>query len=354
MNAILGFSELLLQPDLSHDKLVNFVQIINASGMQLMSVISDIIDISKIEADQIIVNIEFVDINILMNELFVVYERLAGLKKLSLHCTCKNPNEHILIETDGNRVKQVICNLLNNAIKFTKEGSIEFGYEIVEIRGRESLQFYVKDTGIGIAPENHALIFERFRQVEITAARNYSGNGLGLPISKALVEKLGGSIMVNSEPGNGSTFSFTIPYIHKNEDFVKSVPEFRHNESLNWHQKTILIVEDEVNSYVYFEELLSETNVKILHAWDGMQALEYIKDDSDISLILMDIKMPVIDGYEATQLIKQIRPKLPIIAQTASGLSNERNNALEAGCDQYLTKPINRDLFMEVVGSYLL
>ncbi len=348
MNAIMGFSGFLSEPGLSKEKLDDYVQIINASSLQLLTVIGDVIDISKIETDQIIIDLESVNINNLLNELFVIYEKLVAIKNLSLYCSCDRPNDLIQIRTDRNRIKQIICNLLNNAIKFTKEGEIEFGYQIKT----NFIEFYVKDTGIGIAPENHELIFQRFRQVESSDTSMYSGNGLGLSISKALAEKLGGTITINSEVGIGSRFVFTIPYIKGIENKVTTLLTTE-PDLYNWNEKTILLVEDEVNNHAYIKELLSVTNVKMLHAWDGKEAVEHVQNHSDISLVLMDIKIPIMDGYKATRLIKQINPKLPVIAQTAYAISYDREQALKAGCDNYIPKPIDRSLLMEVINSYL-
>ena len=347
MNAIMGFSKILLQPDLPKIKLEEFVQIIHSSSLQLLSILNDIIDISKIESGQMTINPELVNINKLLNELFISFKKSVEIKKLSFQYSHDDQNETIQIKTDGNRIKQVLCNLLNNAIKFTKEGKIEFGYNIK----KEFIEFYVKDTGIGILPENKDLIFQRFRQIETTNTRKYGGNGLGLPISKALVEKMGGTITVNSEHGMGSTFIFTIPYVEAIENIVPIIkPE---SDQHKWIEKTVLIVEDDVNNHAYLEELLSGTKIKLRHAWDGNEALENVKNHSDISLVLMDIEMPVMDGYKATRLIKRIRPKLPVIAQTAYAISKEREDALNAGFDNYITKPLDKHLFMKVLKSYL-
>jgi PAS domain S-box-containing protein len=347
MNAIMGFSQVLLQPDLPKIKLEEFVQIINASSLQLLSILNDLIDISKIESGQMSVNSELVNVYHLLNDLFVTYKKSVELKKLSFQYSHDDHTENVQIMTDGNRIKQIFCNLLNNAIKFTKEGKIIFGYKIK----KDFIEFYVKDTGIGILPENKEIIFQRFRQLEMTATRNYGGNGLGLSISKALVEKMGGTITVDSECETGSTFIFTIPYAEVFENIGPIItPD---SEKYNWIEKTVLLVEDEVNNHAYLEELLSGTNIKLRHAWDGKEALEKVKNHSDISLVLMDFKMPVMDGYKATQLIKKIRPKLPIIAQTAYALSHEREEAIKAGCDHYLTKPIDKHAFMKVLNSYL-
>lgn len=347
MNAIIGFSEFLLQPELSKDKLEKYVHIIIASSQQLLSIINDIIDISKIESGQLYIESELVNVNKLMDEIFVSYKRLVDLKQLKLICQVPNPNKLIQVKTDGSRIRQVICNLLNNAIKFTNEGEIRFGYTIQE----NFIEFYVEDSGIGIAPENLSLIFNRFRQVNATNKQLNEGNGLGLSISKALVEKLGGTISVNSKPGIGSSFVFTIPYENEILNAMETTSETE--QQYNWDDKTILIVEDEVNNHSYINELLSVTNAKTLHAWDGKQAVELVKNHPEISLVLMDLKMPVMDGNEAMQLIKQIEPELTIIAQTAYANSDSRKRAIKVGFDNYLTKPIDSILFMEVLNSYL-
>lgn len=349
LNAIMGFSELLLQTGLSKEKIENFVQIIHVSSLQLLSIISDIMDISKIESGQIIIGSDMINVNNLLNELFITYKKIVDLEKIKFSWTCDRPDDVIQIKTDGNRIKQVLCNLLNNAIKFTEEGEINFGFNIKE----HFVEFFVKDTGIGISQENHLLIFDHFRQVDLTSTRIYGGNGLGLSISKALVEKLGGTITVHSELGTGSTFSFTIPYIKETEETVGSASMTKSDQPIFKNGKTILIVEDEVNNHAYLEELLSEINVKAVHAWDGKEAVEQVKKHSEISLVLMDIKMPVMDGNEATRLIKHIRPELPIIAQTAFTSSHDKKLALEAGFDNYISKPISKETLLKLIADYL-
>lgn len=211
MNAIVGFSEFILQPGASKTELDRYIHIIQASSQQLLSVISDIIDISKIEAGQISVESELVDINKLMNELLLTYKKVIGSKNLKLFLFTDHPDSLMQIQTDGNRIRQIFCNLLNNAIKFTREGKIEFGYKTKT----NFLEFYVKDHGIGIAQKDQSIVFERFAQAKVTDKELIGGNGLGLSISKALVEKLGGTIHVDSELGIGSSFVFTIPYTEK-------------------------------------------------------------------------------------------------------------------------------------------
>jgi PAS domain S-box-containing protein len=208
MNAINGFSELLLESGLPKDELAKYVHIINASSQQLLSVISDIVDISKIEAGQFSFKSEAVDINLLMGELLATYKKSIDAEKINLVYSGEKPDELVLLKSDGNRIKQVICNLLNNAVKFTSKGEIHFGYYLKD----NFIEFFVSDNGIGISPKNQSVIFERFKQIASGTDKLSAGNGLGLSISKAIVEKLNGSISVQSDLGKGSLFSFKIPF----------------------------------------------------------------------------------------------------------------------------------------------
>lgn len=349
LNAITGFSKLLLDPNSKKENFKDYVQIINASSNQLLSIISDIIDISKIEAGLITVESEIVDINTLTKEIFETYKRIIESKNIELFCTYEHPGDLILINSDGNRIKQVLCNLLNNSIKFTNEGKITFGYKIKN----NFIEFYVTDTGIGIIPEHHEIIFQRFRQEE-TIIKNHGGNGLGLSISKALVEILGGTIKVNSEIGVGSTFTFTIPYINGVKKVTKPANQTNPKEAINWKNKTILIVEDDKYSHNYLEEILLEKGALMIHALNGNEAVEQVNNHPEISLVLMDIKMPLMDGYEAMRIIKNVIPNLPIIAQTAHALHDDKSKALHAGFDSYISKPINKDLLISLINKLLM
>lgn len=240
-----------------------------------------------------------------------------------------------------------MSNLLNNAIKFTLDGSIEFGY----ILTGDFIKFYVSDTGIGIAHENQERIFSRFIQVESNPHAIYGGNGLGLSISKALVEKLGGKIQVTSNIGQGTSFSFTIPYVK--EKYMNSIKKTDIMRAPNWANKTILLVEDEVYNHVYMEEILASTHVKIEHAWNGKEAVEQVISHTYISLVLMDIKLPIMNGFESMRQIKVLRPHLPVIAQTAFALSEDRKNAIHAGFDDYISKPIDESSFITLISQYI-
>jgi len=349
INAIMGFSDLLLEPKLTPLKIESYVQIINASSLQLLTVISDILDISKIEAGQITMESELIDINNLLKELFLSYKKSFDRKNIHFTCSCESPKKRIQAFTDGNRIKQVLCNLLNNSLKFTKEGKINFGYKI---KGNY-FEFFVTDTGIGIARENHELIFQRFRQVDAADNRINGGNGLGLSISKALIEKMGGIITVKSNLGMGTTISFTIPHINNNNNNLIVASEDKLVQVIGGEGKTILIAEDEVNNYAYIEEILSASKAKIIHAWDGSEAVEYVKSNANISLVLMDIKMKKMDGYEALKIIKKLRPELPVIAQTAYALSRDKAQTLQAGFDNYISKPIAKSKLVELITGYL-
>ncbi len=349
LNAIMGFSGLLKDVYQTSEKTDEYVEIIESSGQQLLTIIDDILEISRIEAGQISISPATININKVMRETYQVYSRQANLKNLKLLLLDDYRNDFYTI-TDENRLKQILSNLLNNAIKFTPQGKVQFGYKIEE----DDIRFYVIDTGIGLSREDVDIIFKSFRQVESGSTRSYGGNGLGLSISRALVEKLGGTMSVESERLKGSSFSFTIPYIRCADpsQIIENTMEVVKNNQ--WNHHTILVAEDEIFNYSYIEEILNQTNVRILHAWDGKEAVELVRRHPEISLVLMDIKMPKMDGYTATKMIKKLRPGLPVIAQTAYAMSENRENAFKAGFDHYISKPVSHNFFMKILGYYLV
>ncbi|MBK6347749.1 MAG: PocR ligand-binding domain-containing protein [Bacteroidales bacterium] len=349
MNGILGFAELLLTPGLPHNDMVSFVEIINTCSAQLMALINDIIDISKIEAGQITINMGNVSLKKLMNELYSITSKSPFCKVELVVPNLSDANDVVVLGDDV-RLRQVMLNLIHNALKFTKKGSVEFGYSL----DKGIVKMYVKDTGIGISPENHALIFKRFRQVNATSSREQGGTGLGLAISKALVEQMGGSISVESSPGVGSTFRIEIPF----QEIVSGVAETfstaeKVNFSYNWSTRIILIAEDEDANFTLLKMLLKNTGCKIIRALNGKEAVEMALN-SNPSLVLMDIKMPLMNGFEATKLIKSTLPDLPVIAQTAYALSDDRPKALAAGCDHYISKPISKKALLSALSRYLM
>lgn len=348
LNAILGFASLLKTPNLSQEKTESFVDIIDSSGQQLLAIINDILDISKIEAGQISISIANVNVTDVLNELYHQFEKQAEQKNIRLELHNDFRNRKLEVATDEIRLRQILNNLLSNAIKFTHEGSVEFGVRIIE----NFMEFYVKDSGIGIPDEDQKMIFEPFRQVENNNSRTYGGNGLGLSISKALVEKLGGTMSLQSKTDKGSVFTFTIPYVNVNLQETRREANTENSEN-HWDNQIILIAEDECYNFLFLEELLMPTGVKILHARDGKEAVEMVRRNPKISLVLMDIKMPVMDGYTATRIIKELKPRLPVIAQTAYAMSEDREKTRKAGFDNFISKPIVQDNFIKVLSDYM-
>lgn len=347
MNAIVGFSEVLLRPNLSLEKYKYFGSIINEACMQLLSVVNDVIDISKIETNQITLFEDNVNVNEIMKRIVSIFERSAERKKTRLSIDLSLPDEFSFIKTDETKFSQIINNLISNAIKFTDNGEITLGYKIANNR----IDCFVRDTGIGISKENQQLIFERFRQVETTASRKYGGTGLGLSISKAFVELMGGEIWVESDLGKGSEFHFALPL-----KTVMSNNERRSQlmiESYDFNGKTILIAEDEPVNLVLLQNWFEDENVMILHAKDGAEAVQIVRTTANVDLVLMDIKMPVLDGIEATKQIRKFNANIPIIALTAYALSGDKDRCISAGCNNYLSKPLKKNDLMRVVREYL-
>jgi CheY-like chemotaxis protein len=260
------------------------------------------------------------------------------------------PPEEAIIKTDKEKVYGILTNLIKNAIKFTYDGSIEFGYE----KKGEYLEYYVRDTGVGIPKKLHQIIFERFRQANDSNDRNFEGSGLGLSISKSYVEMLGGKIWVESLEGIGSTFYFTLPYnsVSKNKVITGRIGNEKIKEAQIKNLK-ILIAEDDETSKILLTKIVGVSGNEILYANKGVDAVMTCHDNPGIDLILMDISLPEMDGYEATRQIRQFNKKVTIIAQTAYGFSSDREKAMEAGCDDYISKPINKTLLLNLIEKYI-
>lgn len=354
MNAILGFTELLTMPDssISPEEKQNYIKLIHNSGNNLLQLIDDIIDISKIEASQLKIIPKECDVN---QTLMDIYESYLEIKKqkgkenidLSVHLAEKKQN--IIILTDPLRLTQIISNLIDNALKFTNEGFIKFGYEIQK---SDTLLFYVKDSGIGMDQKKKELIFERFRKIEDDKTKLYRGAGLGLAICKSLTELLGGKIWVESFRGSGSNFYFTIPF-KKIQKIQKKKENSTNNKTYKWVNKTILIAEDEPNNYFYIEEVLKRTKAKLIRATNGKEAVRLFKKHQDIDLIIMDIKMPEMDGFEATKQIKALNKNIPIISQSAYAMPVEIEKGYLLGINEYITKPVNPKKLLSVLNKYL-
>jgi PAS domain S-box-containing protein len=353
MNAILGFSNLLDNLEIDAEKRKFYISIIRSSGNQLLRVIDDILEIAKLGSKQVEIIEQAVCINNLLAEHLAVFNLNAQKKGVSLRFVKTISDRESTILTDKAKLSKIISNLLENALKFTNKGFVEFG---CQIKNKE-LIIYFKDTGIGIKPANQHKIFERFTQEEKQISRNFGGLGLGLSIAKENVELLGGKINLRSEKGKGSTFFVHLPYvtanINKKTDFSSVFKNKTTGEDKNY---TVLIVEDEEVNLLYLDAILRNygLNMQILHAKNGREAIKICENNQNIDLILMDIKMPVMDGLEATKQIKKIRSNIKIVAQTAYIGAEEKKQASIVGCDDFISKPIAQESINRIMKKYLI
>jgi len=352
MNGILGFSQILKERKFSEDKQREFLDIIHNRSKNLLHIINDIVDISKIEANQLKVEYNEFNVNQVLYELYNNYQvELDNYDKTDIKLKLYKDLEYeeSIIYSDEGRIKQILTNLLSNALKFTQEGTIEFGYEF---RNKDELLFFIQDTGIGIPEDKKETIFNRFRQADEMTSRSYGGTGLGLSISKNLVEMLGGQIWVRSEEGAGSCFFFTIPYKRGKNDSEASVINKNFDE-YNWNSHSILVVEDDPTSQEYLREILKPTKAHIDFTETGEGGLEYYQSRENYSLILMDLRLPDINGIEVTKKIRQTDKKTPIIAQTAYAMGEDKNKCLKAGCNEFITKPFNAQSLIGIMNNWL-
>ena len=348
INAVIGFADLLNDPDLEDDEKEEYINTIQVNGELLLKLINDIIDIAKIESQQLkIIKNEF-SLETLLDEIYISTRNVLlayDKPQLILEKYIDPQLQGKTLETDQFRLMQIINNLLSNAIKFTEVGTIEFGVNLLE-NGKP--EFFVRDSGIGIDPADIDHIFERFGQVESSLELNVSGTGLGLSIVKSLVNLLGGNIKVQSKPGEGSVFTFTIDALSHDKVIKK-----RKENVVSLKGKKILIVEDTESNYRLINILLEKQGAETIWALSGNQGVSICKNSRDIDLVLMDINLPDIDGYQATAAIKAFRPNLPIVAQTAYAMAGEKEKSLEFGCDDYISKPIIPEILYTTLGSLL-
>lgn len=353
MNGILGFAGLLKGPKLSGEQQKKYIQIIEKSGARMLNIINEIVSISKIESGTLDVNLTDVNIN---DQLQFIYDSLkldAENKKLYLTFTCPLTEKEAIIKTDDEKLYEILSNLVKNAIKYTDKGTIEFGYTKKE----NEMEFFVKDSGIGIPKESLDAIFERFIQADIEDKMARQGAGLGLTISRAYVEMLGGKIWVESEVAKGSTFFFTIPgniNAKEGNDILTDI--IAENESTAISPKVsdlkVLIAEDDEASEMLISIELKKFSKEIRKVKNGKEAIEACRQHSDIDLVLMDIQMPVMNGYQATREIRKFNKDVIIIAQTAFALTGDKEKAMEAGCNDYIAKPINAMELQERIQRY--
>jgi|GEM_PF-1479471 len=350
MNSIIGFSQILTEAE-DVEELEKYTHIITKSGEHLLNLIDDIIDISKIEAGLLKVEKHIIDLDALCETTLFQFNENDKVKNGAVELRLVKPENEIgFINTDQTKLKQVLINLIYNALKFTKSGFIELRYKTTK---NDSVLFEVEDTGIGIPKDKLKDIFDRFMQVNMNEVSKSSGAGLGLSLCKSYVKLIGGEIWVKSTEGDGSTFSFEIPY----EPAEINLPEVNHPiESISplKSKPTILIAEDDDDSFLFFETIMQKSGFNFIHVNNGEEAVDRAKTDTSIDLVMMDVRMPVMDGLSATRIIKSFRPDLPVIAQTAHAMDGDRQKAMEAGCDDYIPKPVKRDVLLDKINKLLM
>ena len=369
MNGILGFAELLREPNLTGEQKDHCIDIIHKGGDKMLNIINDIIDISKIESGLMKVKLSETNVSEQIRFIFDFFRKEAEFKGLQLSVKKTLPTSKAVLTTDAEKFYAILANLVKNAIKYTFTGSIEIGYHAIMHRQHRKqrimldqkkepniphLVFYIKDTGMGIPVEMQKYIFDRFVQLDVNDKKVQQGAGLGLAITKAYVEMLGGKIWMESELDKGSIFYFSLPYRN-----LKPVSQEMPHETFSHHEKTkakkfkILIADDDEISSQLIAAHLEQLKDEIIVVTSGLDAVEAVRNKPDIDLVLMDIKMPGLNGYEATRLIREFNSAVIIIAETAYALSGDREKALEAGCNDYIAKPIKKNQLKDMIKKYL-
>lgn len=349
MNAIMGFSDLLKDEELSKQEKANYLKIIKDSGKNLVGIIEDLIEMSKIDSNQIMPNYKFIDLDKCILELYQTIKiTIPENKEITFSVKSQAPLQKNIL-TDEIKFKQILTNLITNAIKFTKKGHVTIGYEIN--KSKKHIKVWVEDSGMGIDQNNQKVIFDRFRRIEDDSTIKLSGLGLGLSITKAYVELLGGVIDVKSTPGKGSVFSFTIPLIFEERKSEPSITkEVKKTNGRGY--ETILIAEDDDINYLLLERILKLRNYTVLRATNGKEAVEICQDNSDINLIFMDIKMPIMNGFEAFEIIRKTNSSLPVIANTAYSSTEDKEQIKKAGFTGYVSKPLDKDQIHQLLDGF--
>jgi PAS domain S-box-containing protein len=353
LNSVVGFSNLLLTNNLTNEVKEEYIEQINHNSEKLLQIIGDIIDLSRLESSQIEITYEEASLSAIVNEIIEEARQIIRRNEKPIILNVKNHFEDVgdLIFTDRIWLKRVLNHLMDNAVKFTLDGSVEFSY----LLENQNIVFKIRDTGIGINKENLGRIFEEFRQEFDGHHRPFEGLGIGLTLAKEVIERMGGKIVVKSEKGVGSEFSFSIPYRPAGSTKTKVATVI--NESLmkpiDWSSRKCLLVDDNKDVLIYLNRILTDTGVSIITARSGFEAIEIIKETPDIDVVLLDMQMPEMNGIETTREIRKIRKNLPIIAQTAFIFEDDKDIILEAGCDACLIKPIRREHLLTVMSSFV-
>lgn len=351
LNAIEGFSRIMAEMDIAEERM-KFLEIIESSNNRLQNLINEILDLSRVESGEISFKKELVDLNNIFSETKQIFKfRCSNNVKLIWN----KPNINVTFNTDSNRLQQVLSNLIGNALKHTTKGNITFGYQL--INDGQEIEFFVSDTGTGIAKEDLESIFLTYVSKDAETMQN--GYGLGLPLSKIIIEKMGGAINVESELGKGSKFTFVLPFegsiggITKNIKITTNSRTLRVSTQTNaQNMKKILVAEDEDSNYELVKIVMNK-RYKLIRAHNGIEAVT-LNEEETPDLILMDIRMPEMNGLDATRIIKEVSPKTPIIALSAYAFEKNIREAKEAGCDEFIAKPFKVEELIELVKKHII
>jgi PAS domain S-box-containing protein len=349
MNGIMGIIQLLQADHIQDDEKNQFMEILKKSGQRLLKTLDDILEISKIESGALQSSIAEANMEELMKDCFDFNLPLAKEKGLDLILNQYTKDKQAIVSTDRSKIEKILCNLINNAVKFTDQGRIEFGNYVEGNR----LIFFVKDTGIGIPETRQQQIFDRFVQAESAETRSHEGSGLGLTICKAYAESLSGSLKFESQEGKGTSFFFEVPYTPLSKDIITNVQKVNDKVDMNSNSSLILIAEDEDINYLMITKMLRSSNYTFIRAYDGKECVDLAQSNPDVALIMMDIKMPVMNGMDATRAIRKFNPDIPIIAQTAHAFVGEKEKIMDSGCTDYISKPIEQQELAKMVEKYL-
>ncbi len=356
LNTVIGFSD-MIEESMPMDQVAEFTEIISKSGRHLLSIIEDILDISLIDSSEVKLVAERFYINELMEGLynFAIRKRIdMGKDHIDVEMVIPEQFKEARLSGDLGRINKVFGHLINNALKFTRKGKVEIGIdEAGKTSSPDMVLLYVRDTGIGIPKDKHDIIFEIFRQVDDSSTREFEGTGLGLSISKKLIRMMGGRIWLRSAPDKGSTFYFELPLKAGTAQTIQTFNRYLKPDVKTMKGITVLVAEDDDTNFHLFKLLLNRRQIDVIRARNGEESINAVSTNASIRIVLMDINMPVLNGYEATKKIKQIRSDLPVIAVTAYAMAGDKERAEEAGCDDYITKPINNQVFYETISKYL-
>jgi len=352
LNGMIGFVSLLKFKGIDESEKINYLDLIEESGNHLLSIIDDLIEISKIEAGQTDIRQSEFNLNELINDIFNFYNEMPKYQdsEIILGSVKGLTDKEAFVVSDKSRITQVFYNLLSNAFKFTASGRIDFGYTFVK---KDRIRFFVKDTGIGIPSGSEEIIFERFRQLDVSTTRQYGGTGLGLTISRAIVEALRGRIWYESVSDQGSEFFFELKLKRISKTTEPEPEKTEENIECNWSSKKVLVAEDEFSNFVLIKHILKQTDIQITHVENGLEALKELEGKNSFDIVLLDIKMPVMDGEETIKKIREKEMDIPVIAQTAYAMIDDGTRCLNAGCNDYITKPLKTVELLSKMGAFL-